>query len=75
MMNELAQIMWGIGWFWWLLVILIFSLFIWIINRALITNKNRPPKNKSALSILEQRYAQGEISKDDYNKMKQELKQ
>jgi len=74
-MNELAQIMWGIGWFWWLLVILIFSLFIWIINRALITNKNRPPKNKSALSILEQRYAQGEISKDDYNKMKQELKQ
>mgnify|MGYP002395732751 CR=1 FL=1 len=74
-MNELAQIMWGIGWFWWLLVILIFSLFIWIINRALITKKNRPPKNKSALSILEQRYAQGEISKDDYNKMKQELKQ
>jgi putative membrane protein len=74
-MNELAQIMWGIGWFWWLMVILIFALFIWIVNRALITNKNSPPKNKSPLSILEQRYAQGEISKDDYNKMKQELKQ
>ena len=73
-MQDGHGLMWGIGWFWWIILLLIFAALIWIISRALITNRNTPPKDRSPRSILEQRYARGEISREEYERMKEELK-
>lgn len=73
MMHDGHGWMWGIGWFWWIVLLIIIAALIWIISRALITNRKRPPKDRSARSILEQRYARGEISREDYQQMKKDI--
>lgn len=58
--------------FWVLCLLLIFTLF-----RALFTSKQHSTtitgSNSSALSILEERYASGEIDQDDFLKKKKDL--
>jgi putative membrane protein len=69
------------NWFWggigfsWLFWIAIIVLIFWLIlNHG---NKNReeyfPPKNESAIDILKKRYAKGEISHEEYEKIKKNL--
>lgn len=78
--------MWGYGWGWpgmlwmglgglfWLLVV---GLVIWAIARWLsdrTARDDRPPvRSSSALEILEQRYAHGEIDKMTFEQMREQL--
>lgn len=63
----------GGGWFmmvfWWVVVIVAIVLIIGYINR----NRSLPQKGDSALEILRKRYAAGEITEDEYKRMKKEI--
>lgn len=68
----------GIGWWSWLggLWMLIvggglIALIIWGINRT--TRNNNFTSKSSALDIAEKRYAQGEITKDEYEQYRKDL--
>jgi putative membrane protein len=63
----------GMGWVWILgLIILVIS--IWFIVRTLNQNDTRnQTNNKSALDILKERYARGEITKDEFEEIKKHL--
>lgn len=66
---------WGMGWFWWLFILIIFLLVILFVvraNRSRMTRGDMSSK-KSAREILEERYAKGEIDKEEYEEKKKNL--
>ena len=70
----------GFG-FMWLFPLIFFLLFIYLLSRMFgqnqntSSNKQLPPKPESAREILDKRYAKGEISKDEYEAIKNTLEQ
>ncbi len=71
----------GGGWmvFWWLLGLAVVAVVVW----AAIRLANRPPqppsapprdRRESAEEILERRYARGEIDREQYREMRDELR-
>ncbi len=73
MMNESGWHMWGMGWGW-ILVFIILVAVIWIVVRISGQNRNsKLPESKSALDILKDRYARGEIDKGEFDKRKNDL--
>ena len=72
---------WGFGGvlLWGLLIALAIALIVWII--VSLTGRRKtdkssavpPPQKSSALAILEERYAKGEIDRDDYLQRKGDL--
>ena len=73
MMNGFNGHGWGMGWGW--LVGLIFLItLVWIIARAVNSrNQSGQITDKSALDILKERYARGEIDKQEFEERKQDL--
>lgn len=72
-MEDFGHHGWGMLWVWILGLILLF-LVIWLIIR--ISDRDRPPAGpteKSAMDILKEKYARGEISKEDYENRKRDL--
>jgi putative membrane protein len=65
MMNEMDRA-WGMGWGW-IIGLIVLVIVIWLIVRV-VNQKKIPeqPVNKTPLDILNERYARGEISKDEY---------
>ncbi len=69
---------WGMGWgmgFGWLFWLLIIGLVIWGI-KAISENRGRNesrPSGDRALEILKERYARGEIDRDEYEARKRDL--
>lgn len=64
---------WGMG-FGWLIGIVVIVAVIWIISRMVNTNQERPLlPNKSALDILNERYARDEITKQEYEEKKKDI--
>ncbi len=68
----------GFGW-WWVLPMLFFmaivGLIIWAVVAA-VSHSSAPPEAKSgdsALDILRQRYARGEISREEYEAKRKDL--
>ncbi len=65
---------WGMAW-WWIIGLIIIIAVVWVVVRGL--NKNNVPANqtpgKSALDILKERYAKGEIDKTEYEERKKDL--
>lgn len=64
---------WGMG-FGWLIGIVVLVVVIWFISRIVNSNQERPLlPTKSALDILNERYARGEISKQEYEEKKKDI--
>jgi putative membrane protein len=63
---------WGLG-FGWLFGLIIIGLIIWLVITLVNQNKTRPEKGKSPLDILKERYARGEINKEEYLDKKKDL--
>jgi len=75
MMNGMG---WGGMWFGWFFWLVIIGLIIWGVST--IVNNNRPhnrsdnlPPHEDALQILKQRYARGEITREQFEQMKKDL--
>lgn len=58
------------GMFMWLIFLIIIGLLIYFIVQ---NQKKMGPSSKSPLDILKERYAKGEITKEEFDKMKQDL--
>ncbi len=64
---------WGMG-FGWFFGIVVLVLVIWAITKGFSTKNNpSPTERKSALEILKERYARGEINKEEFEKIKQNI--
>jgi putative membrane protein len=57
----------------WIFMALFWAGFIWLIIWLISLNKNPNHSDKSAMEILKERYAKGEISKKEFEGMKKEI--
>jgi len=63
----------GGGMFMWIIFLIIAGLLIYFIIQATKIKGQTPTQSESALDILKKRYAKGEISKEDFDRMKKAL--
>ena len=65
---------WGMGWGWgWIIALLILIVVIWLIIRVVNQNNQSQINQKKPLDILKERYAKGEIDKEEYEERKRDL--
>ena len=65
-----------IGMIFWILVIIgVVLLIVWLVNqnKPSTESKSQDESSDSAMEILKQRYAKGEISEDEFEEMKRKL--
>lgn len=64
----------GAGWFWIAAIVrlVLFAALIWLGYLA-ITRLARPERESNALAVLKERYARGEISREQYEEMRRTL--
>ena len=75
MMNGFGGHGWGMGMgWWWIIGIIVLIAIIWPVVQG-INRKNNIPREseKSALDILKERYARGEIDKQEFEERKRDL--
>lgn len=75
MMNGFGEHGWGFGMgFGWIIGLLIIIAIIWIVVKSMNkNNRSLQPNSKSPLDILKERYAQGEIDKQEFEERKRDL--
>ena len=64
---------WGGMWFGWVFWIIIIGLVVYAIVRATTGRQQSQSSNETSLDILKKRYAQGEITKEQFEEMKKDL--
>jgi putative membrane protein len=64
----------GMGW-WWIIGLILVAALIWTVIRppGQNNNLNNTANHKSPLDILKERYARGEIDKEDFEQRKKDL--
>jgi len=65
----------GFGGFMWVFWILIVVAVVWLAAVATRRDRDSGRREKSALEILEERYARGEIDRDEYLQKRDDLSQ
>jgi putative membrane protein len=73
MMHVFGEHGWGMGWGW-ITGLAVLVLIVWLIVK--ITSQNgsqRQLGSKSALDILKERYARGEISKEEFKEKRNDI--
>jgi len=78
MMGDFGGYGWGMGAFGWVFMILLWGMVIVgivAIVRWLTGNQSgrQPPEDKSALDILKERYARGDIDKKEFEEKRRDL--
>jgi putative membrane protein len=64
---------WGMGW-WWIIGLIIVVVIVWMVVRGMNQNNSVSHSHgKSALDILKERYARGEIDKQEFEERKKGL--
>ncbi|APF18964.1 Protein of unknown function DUF2078, membrane [Caldithrix abyssi DSM 13497] len=64
----------GMG-FGWVYTLIFVALAVWLVYQIVQRNSSRPDESvKTPLEILKERYARGEISKSEFDRMKDDLK-
>lgn len=72
-MDDFGHHGWGMGWGW-ILGFLILLLLIWLVVKLAGRNgRSAGSAEKSAMDILKERYARGEINEEEYNKRKKDI--
>lgn len=61
------------GGFMWLFWILLIVVIVWVVKAVAGSSNNSPDKQKSALDILEERYARGEIDQQEFQQKRKDL--
>ena len=61
------------GMFMWIIFLIVIGVLIYFIVQAQKTKGQTPAQGESSLDILKKRYAKGEISKEDFDRMKHDL--
>jgi len=77
MMNNFGGHGWGMGYgmgWWWIIGLILLVVVVWVVVRnTRQRNISNPGEKQSALEILKERYARGEINKNEFEKMKKDL--
>ena len=63
---------WGMAW-WWIIGIVIVVVIAWVVVKGLNQSRTNQCIGKSALDILKERYASGEIDKQEFEERKKDL--
>ncbi|MGB8489423.1 MAG: SHOCT domain-containing protein [Bacteroidales bacterium] len=63
---------WGMG-FAWIIWPVLLAILVWLIVRSVNHRRGPEPGGKSALDILKERYARGEISKEEYEQKRKDI--
>lgn len=72
-MHGLNGMGWGMGW-WWIIGLIFLVVLIWFLVRTTRRNQeSNHTNNKSALDILKERYAKGELDNDEFEEKKRNL--
>lgn len=64
--------MWGMGW-WWLIGIIVLIVIIWLAAKGFNSSNRSEKPQKTPLDILKERYARGEIDKQEFEERKKDL--
>ena len=73
MIHDFSMHGWGMGWGWLISLILI-GIFIWVLIKVFIrTGQSKTTGSKNPLDILKERYAKGEINKEEFEERKKDL--
>jgi putative membrane protein len=62
----------GMGW-WWIIGIVIVVVIVWVVVKRLNQSSTNQGIGKSALDILKERYASGEIDKQEFEERRRDL--
>ncbi len=73
-MHDYNNMFFGMHFIWWIVLIIIILAVIFY-NKSVFIGGNKTDRDKedTALDILDKRYANGEITKDEYEEMKRNL--
>ena len=70
MWNEMGG-WWGMG-FGWIVPLFIIAMVVWMVTSRYRGGSGAPSRN-SALEILKERYAKGELSREEFESMRKEI--
>lgn len=70
MWNEMGG-WWGMG-FGWIVPLFIIAMVVWMVTARYRGGSGAPSRN-SALEILKERYAKGELSREEFESMRKEI--